>query len=53
MNGFTLACPDEEAVGRVGAYFGTYFDPIQRVFLTPAELHRTDAERPARPPAPQ
>jgi hypothetical protein len=53
MNGFTLACPDEAAVGRVGAYFGTYFDPIQRVFLTPAELHRTDAERPARPPAPQ
>jgi hypothetical protein len=53
MNGFTLACPDEEAVGRVGAYFGTYFDAIQRVFLAPDELRLTDAERPARPLAPR
>jgi hypothetical protein len=43
MTGFTLACPNEEAVGRVGAYFGTYFDAIQRVFLTPDELRLTDA----------
>ena len=47
MNGFTLACPNEEAVGRVGAYFRTYFDAIQRVFLTPDELRLTDAEPPA------
>jgi hypothetical protein len=26
----------------VGAYFGTFFDAIQRVFLTPAELRLTD-----------
>ena len=32
----------EEAAGRVGAYFGTFFDAIQRVFLTPAELRLTD-----------
>jgi hypothetical protein len=47
MNGFTLACPNEEAVDRVGAYFRTYFDAIQRVFLTPDELRLTDAEPPA------
>jgi hypothetical protein len=47
MNGFTLACPNEGAVGRVGAYFRTYFAAIQRVFLPPDELRRTDAEPPA------
>jgi hypothetical protein len=47
MNGFALACPDEEAVGRVGAYFGTFFDAIQRVFLAPDELRLTDAGQPA------
>ena len=47
MNGFTLACPNEEAVDRVGASFRTYFDAIQRVFLTPDELRLTDAEPPA------
>ena len=53
MNGFTLACPNEEAVDRVGASFRTYFDAIQRVFLAPDELRLTDAEPPARPPASQ
>ena len=53
MNGFTLACPDEEAVGRVGAYFATFFDTIQRVFLASDELHLTEAERSARPPTPR
>ena len=49
MNGFTLACPDEEAVGCVGAYFGTYFDAIQRVFLDPRRTapHRRGAARAA------
>ena len=53
MNGFTLACPDDEAVGCVGAYFGTYFDAIQHVFLDPDELRLTLAERSARPVAPR
>ena len=53
MNGFTLACPDEEAVGCVRASFGTYFDAIQRVFLAPDELRATDAGRAARPVAPR
>jgi len=52
MTGFTLACPKKRRSPR-GAYFGTYFDAIQRVFLTPDELRLTDAERPARAPAPQ
>jgi hypothetical protein len=48
MAGFALACPDEAAVGRVGGYFGTFFESIQRVFLTPEELSRTDGgQRPA------
>jgi hypothetical protein len=40
MDGFARACPDGEAVGRVGAYFGTFFESIQRVFLAPDELRR-------------
>lgn len=50
MDGFALACPDEEAVRRVGAYFGTFFDAIQSVFLAPDELRLATAERPAGPP---
>jgi hypothetical protein len=38
MDGFARACPDEEALGRVGAYFGTFLDAIQRVFLAADEL---------------
>lgn len=48
MNGFALACPDEEALGRVGAYFGTYLDVIQRVFLAPDDTRLIDPERPRR-----
>jgi hypothetical protein len=51
MDGFAFACPDEEAVGRIGAYFGTFFEVIQSVFLAPEELRPENAERPARTPA--
>jgi hypothetical protein len=44
MDGFALACPDEEAVGRVGAYFSSFFEVIQSVFLVPDELRLANAE---------
>lgn len=53
MNGFTLACPNQEVISRVGAYFGTYFDAIQHVFLAPDELRLIDVERPTQPLAPR
>jgi hypothetical protein len=49
MDGFAFACPDEEAVGRVGAYFGTFFEAIESVFLAPDELR---LETPSGPPPP-
>jgi hypothetical protein len=51
MEGFTIACPEEEAVGRVMAYFGTFSEVIQSVFLAPDELRLAKAE--PRPPAPR
>jgi hypothetical protein len=51
MEGFAIACPNEDALDRVGAYFGTFFEAIQRVFLAPDELHLADAE--PRQPAPR
>jgi hypothetical protein len=55
MDGFTLACPDEEAVGRVSGYFGMFLEAIRSVFLIPDELHLANAERPpaSRPPRDQ
>lgn len=43
MDGFALACPDEEAVGRVSEYFGRFFEAIRSVFLSPEELHLDNA----------
>jgi hypothetical protein len=45
MAGFALACPDGEALGRVGAYFGSFLDAMERVFLAPEEPHLAHAER--------